>query len=133
MVKARGTAGTTPAGSPKRRSSRGGQPRKHVPIRTCVACRQTGNKRELVRLVRTPDAGVLVDITGKRAGRGAYLCRNRVCWEQALRSQRLSQALKATLTTEEMGALQAFAATLPEIPTVGTEPPAGAVPSTEHK
>ena len=85
-------------------------------------------------MVRTPSAGVQVDITGKLAGRGAYLCRNRACWEQGLRSQRLSQALKTTLTAEEAAMLRAFAVTLPQMPDMGAEPaPSGeAAPSTEH-
>ena len=86
----------------------------------------------MVRLVRTPAAGVQVDSTGKLAGRGAYLCRNKTCWEQGLRSQRLGQALKTTLSAEEIAALRAFAATLPEMPAMGTDPPAGAIPASEH-
>ena len=49
---------------------------KHQPLRTCVACRQTKPKRELLRIVRTPDQHVLIDATGKKSGRGAYLCDN---------------------------------------------------------
>jgi predicted RNA-binding protein YlxR (DUF448 family) len=82
--------------------------------------------------VRTPAAGVLVDFTGKLAGRGAYLCRNRACWEQGLRSQRLSQALKTTLTAEEVAALHAFAETLPEQQTIGPEPTAPTAPLLDH-
>lgn len=132
MVKAHGAGRATPAVSPKQDSSRGSQPRRHIPLRTCVACRQTGSKREFVRLVRTPAAGVQVDTSGKLAGRGAYLCRNKICWEQVLRSQRLSQALKTTLTAEEIAALREFAAALPEMSKVGAEAPAGKVPAPEH-
>jgi hypothetical protein len=128
MAKARGVEEASPAVSPKQHSGRGSRPRRHIPLRTCIACRQTGSKRELVRVVRTPAAGVQVDATGKLAGRGAYLHRNRTCWEQGLRSQRLSQALKTTLTAEEVGALQAFAATLPEMSILGAE----AAPSSDH-
>jgi len=87
---------------------------KHVPMRTCIACRQERGKRELVRVVRTPSATVQVDPTGKLAGRGAYLCRMRPCWEQALQGQRLSVALKTTVSAEDLATLRAFAATLPE-------------------
>ncbi|MGQ9489617.1 MAG: RNase P modulator RnpM [Anaerolineae bacterium] len=89
---------------------------KHVPIRTCIACRQEHGKRELVRIVRTLNAGVKVDPTGKVAGRGAYLCRSRRCWDQALQGNRLAHALKTTLSTEEIEMLRAFAATLPAEP-----------------
>ena len=134
MVKATSAVMASPAVSPKQRSGRGSQPRKHIPVRTCIACQRTGSKRELVRVVRTPAAGVQVDASGKLAGRGAYLCQNRTCWERGLRSQRLSQALKTALTAEEIATLRAFAMTLPEMSTVGEEPaPSGeAVPSSDH-
>jgi predicted RNA-binding protein YlxR (DUF448 family) len=110
-----GEADRLGAGAPsKRRSDQRNKPRRHVPIRTCIACRQTGSKRTLVRVVRTPASGVQIDTTGKMAGRGAYLCRNRACWGLALQAQRLGQALKTTLTSEELETLQAYAATLPE-------------------
>ncbi len=90
---------------------------KHVPVRTCIACRQERGKRELVRIVRTPEGSVQVDPTGKLAGRGAYLCRTRPCWEQALTGTRLAAALKTVLTPEQLAALRAFAAALPaELP-----------------
>lgn len=95
---------------------KGPRPR-HVPVRTCIACRRERGKRELVRVVRTLASTVQVDPTGKMAGRGAYLCRARRCWEQALRGQQLNAALKSTLSADEMAALAAFAATLPETPT----------------
>jgi len=63
--------------------------------------------------VRTPTGEVRIDPTGKQAGRGAYLCRMRDCWEQALSSQRLAGALKTTLTPETLAALKAYVATLP--------------------
>jgi hypothetical protein len=86
---------------------------KHVPVRTCIACRQPQGKRELVRIVRTPAGEVRVDPTGKQAGRGAYLCRTRGCWELALTGQRLNAALKTTITPENLAALRTYAAGLP--------------------
>lgn len=71
---------------------------KRVPQRTCVACRKVKAKRELIRLVRVPADGVEVDIGGKRAGRGAYLCRARECWRIGLKGNQLGYALRATLT-----------------------------------
>lgn len=91
------------------------QPRsKHVPERTCVACRAHGAKRALVRVVRLTEGGVVVDETGKQKGRGAYLCRQRVCWSQALKRGVLERALRVTLTAEEVAALQVYVAALPE-------------------
>ena len=87
---------------------------KHVPQRTCVACRTTGAKRGLVRVVRTGEGRVEVDETGKKPGRGAYLCRSRDCWEKALKGKALEYALKTAITSEDKEALHAYAATLPE-------------------
>jgi predicted RNA-binding protein YlxR (DUF448 family) len=115
------TARRGAAAPAKSQVSQGPRSRKHVPLRTCIACRQTGDKRTLVRLVRTPAAGIQVDVTGKLAGRGAYLCRDRSCWDQALRSHRLSQALKTTILPEEVKALEAFAAGLPKKPPEETD------------
>ncbi len=80
--------------------ARGGRPR-HVPQRTCVACRQTGDKRGLVRIVRAPDGSVSIDPTGKRSGRGAYLCHTPACWEAALKRGVLPRALKIEAIREE--------------------------------
>jgi predicted RNA-binding protein YlxR (DUF448 family) len=67
---------------------------KHVPQRTCIACRRTDAKRGLIRLVRDADGHVTLDPTGKRAGRGAYLCHDPACWEQALKRRGLERALR---------------------------------------
>lgn len=73
---------------------------KHIPQRTCVACRQVKAKRELVRLVRISDGSVEVDPSGKKAGRGAYLCQGQECWEVGLKRGRLEHTLRTTLTQE---------------------------------
>lgn len=70
------------------------------PQRTCVACRLVGDKRGLVRLVRTPDSSVVVDTSGKLSGRGAYLCYRRECWESGVSGGKLERSLKITLTPE---------------------------------
>jgi predicted RNA-binding protein YlxR (DUF448 family) len=97
------------------------QRRRHVPQRTCVACRASRPKRELVRVVRTPDGAVMVDDTGRRSGRGAYLCRQRDCWETALARRRLEHALKVTLTAETQVQLREYAAGLPQLLTAESE------------
>ncbi|HAJ34476.1 MAG TPA: DUF448 domain-containing protein [Chloroflexi bacterium] len=86
---------------------------KHTPIRTCIGCRQAEGKRTFVRIVRTPQ-GVVVDPTGKQAGRGAYIHRSPACWEAALKGNRIEQALRTKLTPEERAALAAFGAELLE-------------------
>jgi predicted RNA-binding protein YlxR (DUF448 family) len=75
---------------------------KHAPQRTCVACRQVKNKREMVRLVRLPEGGVIVDRTGKRNGRGAYICPTRNCWDKALAEKQLERTLKTTISEENL-------------------------------
>jgi uncharacterized protein len=75
--------------------------RKHVPQRTCVVCRETDAKRALTRVVRTAEEGVQVDPTGKRNGRGAYLCSQPSCWQRAVESNVLDRALRTTLTAED--------------------------------
>ena len=92
------------------------QRRKHVPQRTCVACRAGQAKGQLVRVVRTPEGVVMVDKTGKHNGRGAYLCPQRRCWETALARQHLERALRVALTAETKAQLLEYATGFPELP-----------------
>lgn len=69
-------------------------------------------KRELVRVVRTPEGDVVVDETGKRNGRGAYLCPKRECWETALSKGHLNRALRTNLTEATKAQLAEYAADL---------------------
>jgi predicted RNA-binding protein YlxR (DUF448 family) len=78
---------------------------KRAPQRTCVACRRVGDKRGLVRLVRTGAGVVEVDPSGKKAGRGAYLCRAPGCWEAGIMRGKLEHALRQTLTPGDKEAL----------------------------
>lgn len=104
---------------------------RHVPQRTCIACHQSRPKRELIRIVRTPEGRVVLDPTGKRSGRGAYLCARRSCWEPALRKGRLEHEFELTLTPEDRAELEAYLETLPpEAPAAaaaakGKRPPRG--------
>lgn len=84
--------------------------RKHQPQRTCVICREVKPKRSLTRLVRTPDAGVQIDPSGKMAGRGAYLCEDPACWSRAAKSDLLNKALKTVLTDDERALIGAHGA-----------------------
>ena len=85
---------------------------KHQPLRTCVACRQAKPKRELTRIVRTPEGQIMVDPTGKANGRGAYLCSDRACWERAIKRRVLNHALKTEVDAEGTQRLLEHAATL---------------------
>jgi uncharacterized protein len=86
--------------------------RRHIPRRTCVACREVLPKRSMIRIVHSPQ-GVLIDPTGKMAGRGAYLHNQRSCWERGLKGA-LASALKIELTHEDRERLLVFVATLPD-------------------
>ena len=79
----------------------------------CVVCREHNAKRGLYRIVRTPEGTVEPDPTGRRDGRGAYLCGRAACWEKALATSMLARALNVTIDTETMDALRRHAATLP--------------------
>lgn len=92
--------------------AQGLRPRR-VPQRTCIGCREEEGKRSFVRVVRTPEQRVVIDKTGKANGRGAYLHRQRNCWEKALKGSTMNYALKITPAPEDMEALRAFALSLP--------------------
>ena len=77
-----------------------------------MACRTTGTKRGLVRLVKSADGAVQVHETGKKPGRGAYLCKRAECWQNALNGKVLQYALKTAISIEDKAALQTYAATL---------------------
>lgn len=103
---------STPQAQQQKKAKQPQRPR-HVPERTCVACRQQRPKRELLRVVRTPQGRVELDPTGKKSGRGAYLCAKRSCWDLALRKGILERELEVTLDPEDRAALEAYVATLP--------------------
>ncbi len=65
-----------------------------------MACRQVKHKRELIRLVRTPDGNIEIDTSGKKAGRGTYLCSVWECWETGLKGNRLEHTLRSHLTQD---------------------------------
>ena len=78
-----------------------------IPQRMCVGCREMKNKRELLRVVRTPEGNIEVDPTGKRAGRGAYLCPDPECLHQAVKGKRLQKALEQEISTEILDIIRA--------------------------
>ena len=82
------------------------KPRK-IPMRMCVGCREMKEKRELIRIVRTPEGETLIDSTGKKSGRGAYVCRSPECLKRAIKQKQLERQLQASLTDEVNEALMA--------------------------
>jgi len=81
------------------------KPRK-TPLRTCVACGRSTDKRELIRFVRTAEGDTRVDPGGKASGRGAYVCADVSCFEKAVAKRRLAPALRATLAEEDVERLR---------------------------
>lgn len=85
------------------------------PQRRCLGCHSSRNKRELIRLVRTPQGGVEIDPTGKRPGRGAYFCPNPRCWKQGLKGQGLERALRTKPSPTDLARLRQYALTMGEV------------------
>jgi len=73
-----------------------------------VACRKVKAKQELIRLVHVSDGSVEVDTSGKKAGRGAYLCRSQGCWEVGLKDSQLERVLRTTLTRDNREQLSRY-------------------------
>jgi len=73
---------------------------KKIPQRMCVGCQEMKPKKQLIRVVRTPDETIEIDPTGKRSGRGAYICPEEECLKKALQGKRLEKALKSPISGE---------------------------------
>ncbi len=73
---------------------------KKVPQRMCVGCQQMKNKRDLLRIVRTPEGDITLDSTGKKAGRGAYVCADQSCVQKAWKEKRLEKALEKSVSSD---------------------------------
>lgn len=73
---------------------------KKVPMRQCVGCREMKSKKELLRIIRTPEEEILLDVTGKKNGRGAYICPDRECLTKAVKTKGLERSLKTAIPKE---------------------------------
>ena len=71
-----------------------------VPMRMCVGCREMKPKKELLRVVRSPEGQVSIDVTGRKPGRGAYVCRSAECMKRALKQKQLERAFECPLGEE---------------------------------
>jgi len=87
---------------------------KHLPQRTCIACRQVKEKKALIRLVSTEKGIAEIDVFAKKPGRGAYLCPKKTCWESALRENRLDYALRTKLRDDNRQTLREYSRNLEE-------------------
>ena len=70
---------------------------KKIPVRRCVGCGEHFPKGELVRVLRTPEGDVVLDLTGKKSGRGAYICKKASCLKKARKSKRIESSLECTI------------------------------------
>ena len=80
---------------------------KKIPMRMCTGCGEMKPKRELIRVVRSPEGGISLDVTGKKSGRGAYVCPRTECLRQARKARRLEKSLACRISEEVYDALEA--------------------------
>lgn len=73
---------------------------KKIPLRMCTGCMEMKPKKELIRVVKSPEGDVSVDLTGKKSGRGAYVCKSAECLEKAFKAKRLSRNLDIPISEE---------------------------------
>ena len=83
------------------------QKQRKIPQRQCVGCSTMKDKKALVRIVKTPEGEICVDATGKKSGRGAYICPNAECLQKARKSRALERAFEAAIGPDIYEALQA--------------------------
>ena len=81
-------------------------PKKKIPERRCSGCGMSFPKSTLLRVVRTPDGSVALDFTGKKSGRGAYVCRNVQCFKKARKAKRFERSLECEIPEEVYDALE---------------------------
>jgi predicted RNA-binding protein YlxR (DUF448 family) len=74
--------------------------KKKIPLRMCVGCQEMKPKKELIRIVRTPEAEVILDPTGKKSGRGVYICAQKECLVKALKGNRLEKSLQQPISED---------------------------------
>ncbi len=74
--------------------------KKKIPLRVCAGCQEQKNKKEMIRVVRTPEGAVEIDKTGKKSGRGVYICQNLECLEKAYKEHRLERSLKTKVSDD---------------------------------
>lgn len=79
---------------------------KKVPVRRCVGCQEMKGKKEMIRVIRTKEGEFLLDATGKKNGRGAYICPSKECLKKAIRNKGLERSFKQSIPTEVYEALE---------------------------
>ena len=77
-----------------------------IPMRQCTACREMKSKKEMIRVIKTADEEILLDATGRKNGRGAYLCPSMECMKKAVKSKGLERSFKMAIPKEVYDALE---------------------------
>ena len=77
-----------------------------IPVRQCLGCNEHKPKKEMIRVVRLPDGGVVLDLVGKVSGRGAYVCPDKNCFKKARKSKRIESVLECTIPEEIYDAME---------------------------
>lgn len=77
-----------------------------IPVRTCIGCKCKKPKKEMIRIIRTPDEKIEIDRTGKKSGRGAYICGNVKCLDIAFRENSLKKSLKQDIPLQTLDELR---------------------------
>ncbi len=73
---------------------------KKQPARRCIACNEQKDKKELLRIVRTPEGNIEIDLTGKKNGRGAYICKSEDCLKKVIKSKKLERSFEKEISNE---------------------------------
>ncbi|MBR1528967.1 MAG: YlxR family protein [Oscillospiraceae bacterium] len=73
---------------------------KKIPMRMCIGCHENKPKKELIRIVKSPEGEISLDFTGKKAGRGAYLCQNPACLELARKQHKIEKSFSCKVSPE---------------------------------
>lgn len=79
---------------------------KKIPVRQCIGCGEMKNKKEMMRILKTPEDEIVLDMTGKKNGRGAYLCKQRECLIKAEKNKGLERSFKMSIPTEVYDCLE---------------------------
>jgi predicted RNA-binding protein YlxR (DUF448 family) len=73
---------------------------KKIPLRKCIGCGEMKPKKELIRVVKSPEGEISIDLTGKKSGRGAYICHSKECFSKARKSKRLEKSFSTQISEE---------------------------------
>lgn len=80
--------------------------KKKIPLRKCLGCGENKSKKELIRIVKTPEDDILIDLTGKINGRGAYICNSKECFNKAIETNKISRSLEVKIPEDKIEELE---------------------------